>query len=78
MEAALRILGLQPGDISDTDTLVSLGMDSMQMVEVRQLPSKTLVRPQIIPIRVAVMLCQIQAVKCSIGHLIQTVSHGSE
>ena len=48
MEAALRILGLQPGEISDTDTLVSLGMDSMQMVEVRQLPSKTQICPQII------------------------------
>lgn len=33
VEAALRILGLQPEDISDTDTLISLGMDSMQMVE---------------------------------------------
>lgn len=37
MEAALRILGLQPGDIAETDTLLSLGMDSMQMVEVSRI-----------------------------------------
>ena len=35
MEAAVRILGLKAGDISDSDTLLNLGMDSMQMVEVR-------------------------------------------
>lgn len=35
----LDIMGLQPGDVNDNDTLVSMGIDSMQLVEVVFCPS---------------------------------------
>ena len=34
LESVLGVLGMQAGSVSDTDTLPSLGMDSMQLVEV--------------------------------------------
>lgn len=34
LESVLGVLGLQAGGVTDTDTLPSLGMDSMQLVEV--------------------------------------------
>jgi hypothetical protein len=34
LESVLGVLGLQAESVSDTDTLPSLGMDSMQLVEV--------------------------------------------
>ena len=34
MTSILDIMGLQPGDVNDSDTLVSMGIDSMQLVEV--------------------------------------------
>lgn len=35
MTAILDIMGLSPDSVSDSDTLAAMGVDSMQLVEVR-------------------------------------------
>jgi hypothetical protein len=38
LSAILDIMGLTPNDVSDGDSLASMGIDSMQLVEVAILP----------------------------------------
>ena len=49
MTAILDIMGLKPSDVSDSDTLASMGIDSMQLVEVclSELPLVAKHRPEI-------------------------------
>jgi len=45
MTAILDIMGLKPSDVSDSDTLASMGIDSMQLVEVGDPPPPPFLSP---------------------------------
>ncbi len=45
VEAVLGMLGLEEKDVTDGDTLESLGMDSMQVAEIRSRLQRALGRP---------------------------------
>ena len=45
VEAVLAMLGLEEKNVSETDTLESLGMDSMQVAEIRARLQRALGRP---------------------------------
>ena len=45
MEAVLGLLGLEDKDVSASDTLLGLGVDSMQLAEIRARLQRALCRP---------------------------------
>ena len=45
MEAVLGLLGLEDKDVSNSDTLEGLGVDSMQLAEIRARLQRALCRP---------------------------------
>ena len=45
MEAVLGLLGLEDKDVSNSDTLLGLGVDSMQLAEIRARLQRALCRP---------------------------------
>ncbi|EIE22203.1 ketoacyl-synt-domain-containing protein [Coccomyxa subellipsoidea C-169] len=45
VEAVLSLMGLKAGTVSENDSLAALGIDSMQLVEVRAVVQKKLCRP---------------------------------
>ena len=45
MAAILGMLGMEEGEVKDTDTLESLGVDSMQAAEIRSRLQRALGRP---------------------------------
>ena len=63
LESVLGVLGLQAGSVSDTDTLPSLGMDSMQLVEVC-LPDTGSTLPQVWASVLELFYIHSQKVRC--------------